>query len=64
VSGLEEASAGVGTPRAVNLTRVKVGCWDGHSRLWKGALDEVRFYSRALPPAEIRQLAGGTPASP
>ena len=58
VNGREEASAGTEAPRAVNLTHVKVGCWEGHARMWKGAMDEVRFYDRALTPTEISTLAG------
>ena len=58
VNGLEDAAAGVGTPRSVNLSRVKVGCWEGHARMWKGAMDVVCFYGRALTPTEIRELAG------
>ncbi|MEI7909381.1 MAG: LamG-like jellyroll fold domain-containing protein [Verrucomicrobiota bacterium] len=58
VNGAEEASAGVQTARAVDLTHVKFGCWNGRERMWKGAMDEVRIYSRALTPAEITALAG------
>jgi hypothetical protein len=31
------------------------------SRLWKGSIDEVRIYSRALTEAEVRYLADKTP---
>jgi uncharacterized protein YdeI (BOF family) len=61
VNGQEEAAAGAEAPRAVDLTHVKVGCWDGRARMWKGTMDEVRFYDRALSPAEIAGLAGGKP---
>jgi hypothetical protein len=63
VNGAEEASSGISAPRAINLSRAKIGCWDGHARMWKGAFDEVRFYSRALNAAEIRELAGHQPAN-
>ena len=61
VNGQEEASAGAAAPRAVNLSHVKVGCWDGRARMWKGAIDDLRFYNRALTPAEIRTLADAKP---
>jgi len=41
----------------VDLTRVKLGSWNGRDRMWKGAMDELRIYSRALNPAEIADLA-------
>ncbi|HEU5070795.1 MAG TPA: LamG-like jellyroll fold domain-containing protein, partial [Verrucomicrobiae bacterium] len=64
VNGVEEAASGIEAPRAVNLSHVKVGCWEGHARFWKGALDEIHFYNRALTAAEIRSLAAAAPANP
>jgi hypothetical protein len=47
---------------AKNTQKVYIG---GNSeqtaRLWKGAIDEVRLYSRALTEAEVRYLADRTP---
>ena len=57
VNGIEEASAQTQSARAVDLTRVKLGCWNGRDRMWKGSMDELRIYSRALTPAEIAELA-------
>ena len=62
VNGVEEASAVAQAARAVDLTHVKFGCWNGRERMWKGAMDEVRLYSRALAPAEIAAVAGTKPA--
>ena len=56
VNGRLETSTGFGTPRPVNLSRVKVGCWEGHARMWNGMMDEVRFYDRALSAVEIADL--------
>ncbi len=56
VNGIEEASAQTQSARAVDLTRVKLGCWNGRDRMWKGSMDELRIYSRALTPAEIAEL--------
>lgn len=57
VNGTEEAASGIQAPRAVNLSRVKFGCWNGRERMWKGAMDELRLYNRALNPGEISALA-------
>jgi|GEM_PF-789711 len=62
VNGVEEANAGAQAARAVDLTHVKFGCWNGRERLWKGAMDEVRLYNRSLTPAELAGLAGTRPA--
>ena len=56
VNGRLEASTGISTPRPVNLSRVKIGCWEGHARMWNGMMDEVRFYNRAQSAAEIAEL--------
>jgi hypothetical protein len=64
VNGVEEAASGIEAPRAVNLSHVKVGCWEGHARFWKGAMDEIHVYNRALTAAEIRSLAAAAPANP
>lgn len=58
VNGCLESSSGIAAPRPVDLTRVKVGSWEGHARMWNGMMDEVRFYDRALTPSEIENLAG------
>ena len=57
VNGVEEASSGIQAPRAVNLSHIKFGCWNGRERLWKGTMDELRLYQRALTSAEIAGLA-------
>ncbi|MGN6555070.1 MAG: LamG-like jellyroll fold domain-containing protein, partial [Verrucomicrobiota bacterium] len=58
INGVEEAASGIQAPRAVNLSHVKIGSWEGHARMWKGAMDEIRFYNRALTSAEISDLVG------
>ena len=58
VNGVEEANTGAQAARAADLTHVKFGCWNGRERMWKGAMDDVRIYSRALTPVEIAGLAG------
>ncbi|MEI6604199.1 MAG: LamG-like jellyroll fold domain-containing protein [Verrucomicrobiota bacterium] len=62
VNGLEDANSQTQAARAVDLTHVKLGCWNGHDRMWKGAMDEVRIFSRVLAPGEITSLAASPSA--
>ena len=54
-----DATAGIQTPRPVNLSHAKIGSWDGRSRMWDGMVDEFQFYDRALQPDEIAKLFRG-----
>jgi len=58
VNGAEEANSGTQAVRAVNLSHLKFGCWNGRERMWNGAMDELRLFNRALNAAEIAALAG------
>jgi hypothetical protein len=56
VNGKLEGSADFGAGRPVNLSRAKIGAWEGSSRFLDGAMDDLRIYDRALTAAEIAKL--------
>ncbi len=62
VDGKLDGTMATAGPIAKNTQKVFLG---GNSeqaaRLWKGSIDEVRIYSRALTEAEVRYLADRTP---
>ncbi len=60
VNGQPDSAGGIHTPRPVNLSRVKIGSWDGHARFWDGMMDDFHFYDRALSASEIAELCGQT----
>ncbi len=59
VNGKLDNSAGTQSSRPVNLSHVKIGCWDGQVRLWDGMMDEVGFDDRALTADEIARVFRG-----
>ena len=57
VNGQLDATGGVGTPRPVDLSHVRIGSWEGHGRMWDGMMDDFHFYDQALDAGEIAKLA-------
>ena len=47
-------------PQTSTPTQTYLGSYDGANEFLQGALDDVRVYNRALSPAEVTTLAGGS----
>jgi hypothetical protein len=62
VDGKLDGTMATAGPIAKNTQKVNIGAnAEQTARLWKGAIDEVRIYSRALTEPEVRYLADQTP---
>jgi hypothetical protein len=61
VNGQLDSTGGVGVPRSLNLSSVKIGSWGGHARPWKGMMDDFRFYDQVLDAGQIARLFRGEP---
>lgn len=62
VDGKPEGSLATTGVAAKNTAKVFIGAnAEQTARLWKGAIDDVRIYTRALTEAEVRYLADKTP---
>ena len=51
-------------PQTATPTETYLGSYDGANEFLQGALDDARVYNRALSPAEVTTLAGGSNLSP
>ncbi|MBT3637087.1 MAG: hypothetical protein HN531_09120, partial [Opitutae bacterium] len=51
---LNEATA-AGTAKSLNISNISIGCREGNN-FFKGSIDEVRIYDRALSAAEVQAL--------
>jgi len=55
VNGIEKASGNQG-PYTCSNPNIYIGAWGSSGEPWKGFIDEVRIYNRALSEAEVRYL--------
>jgi len=60
INGVEEASKAMAVPIATNTDPLGIGVQSNVQRFFKGTMDDVRVYGRALSAAEILALASHT----
>ena len=64
IDGKQDTKATLGAAVPVILDKFCLGAWEGHSRFFHGALQDVRLYPAALGQTEIAALASGSAPSP
>jgi len=56
VNGVANGLSSTGDTRSVSPPPLFIGTREGLDRWWQGAMDDLRFYDRAMSPAEITAL--------